>query len=466
MGTDRQRISPEVNQERVKTLYTNTRNGLLTYYAWWLSIIVVLFISDASKLGLATLVAVIVSASLVQHSLQKAFFNAESIEDENVWERRQTIVTSIEGFIVSAGAMLLLDLDQPLAVYAVVFLIIAAAFSAVLALVSSVQTYYSWMLVLLMPLAINLGLSGKSFYIIIAVMVMLAGASTASLLAKGLHKEFLRSLQLRFENLDLIEKVKKERNIAEQERNRAEKANTDKSRFLAATSHDLRQPLHALDLFLGGLKNRLQIEENRKILGNAQASSRALGDLLNALLDVSRLDAGEVTVHKQILTLQPLLQESCNELYPVAQAKGLTLKLRCADNLYINTDAILFTRVLRNYILNAIHYTQQGTILVGVRKRGSDVRLEVWDTGRGIDAKQQKHIFDEYYQIDNPERDSEKGLGLGLAIVKRLSDLLGHPIGFKSELGRVHVFISRCRRLHCRIILNLKRKIWVIISMT
>lgn len=440
MGTDTQLISPEVNQERVQTLYTNTRDGLLTYYAWWLSIIVVLFISDASTLGLVTLVAAIVSASLVQQSLQKAFFNAESIEDENVWERRQTIVTSIEGFIVSAGAMLLLDLDQPLAVYAVVFLIIAAAFSAVLALVSSVQTYYSWMLVLLMPLAINLGLSGKSFYIIIAVLVILAGASTASLLAKGLHKEFLRSLQLRFENLDLIEKVKKERNIAEQERSRAEKANTDKSRFLAATSHDLRQPLHALDLFLGGLKNRLQIEENRKILGNAQASSRSLGDLLNALLDVSRLDAGEVTVHKQILPLQPLLQESCNELYPVAQAKGLTLKLRCADNLYINTDAILFTRVLRNYILNAIRYTQQGTILVGVRKRGSDVRLEVWDTGRGIDDKQQKHIFDEYYQIDNPERDSEKGLGLGLAIVKRLSDLLGHPIGFKSELGRGSCF--------------------------
>jgi len=440
MGTDTQLTSSMVNQDRIRILYTNSRESMLLLVAWVALIAVLLLFDGANVVGVMIWVMLLIIIQLFELRNLRDFFSFQIIRTPDVWERYKVMVSFAQAFVISTGTMLMMQLEQNVITYVTILFIILPAFASATTLATSVKSHYALLLGLLVPLAVKAALSEDPVFWILSGFVLFCAIPGSALVGKQMSGSFIDTLNLRFENEELLKTVQKERNIAEQERNRAEKANTDKSRFLAATSHDLRQPLHALDLFLGGLKNRLQIEENRTILGNAQASSRALGDLLNALLDVSRLDAGEVTVQKQILPLQPLLQESCNELYPVAQAKGLTLKLRCADNLYINTDAILFTRVLRNYILNAIRYTQQGTILVGVRKRGSDVRLEVWDTGRGIDDKQQKHIFDEYYQIDNPERDSEKGLGLGLAIVKRLSDLLGHPIGFKSELGRGSCF--------------------------
>ena len=133
-------INKELHQERVRILYTSIRGGLLTYYAWWISTLLVLAVSGANAVGLTVLVTAIISASLVQSKIQKAFFNAEVIEDESAWERREVVVSSVEGLIVSVGAMLLLDLNQPLAVYAVVFLIVAVAFAAVLSLVASIKT--------------------------------------------------------------------------------------------------------------------------------------------------------------------------------------------------------------------------------------------------------------------------------------------------------------------------------------
>lgn len=445
MKTEQKHLPLSLHQERVRILYTNTRDGLLTYYAWWISIILALFVSDANTTALIVLAATIVLASFVQRRLQKAFFNAEVIEDVNVWERRQTIVSSIEGFIVSAGAMFILDLDQPLVVYVIVFLIVVAAYSAVLALVSSIQTYYGWMIVLLMPLAVKLGLSENSLYIIIAILIPLASVFTASFLAKNLHEEFLRSLQLRFENAELLKTV-------QAEKSRAEKANTDKSRFLAATSHDLRQPLHALDLFLGGLKNRLREPDAVELLLQAQASSGALRELLNALLDVSRLDAGDVKAQIEKVQLMPIMRECYTEFLPIAQAKGLELRLRANPDFCVKTDALLLARMLRNLIGNAIRYTDSGVILIGARKKGKEVSIAVWDTGKGISEQQQAHIFDEYYQVGNPERDSEKGLGLGLAIVKRLSELLQHPIGFTSEVGKGSCFYISAPYCECALV--------------
>jgi hypothetical protein len=146
--TESKYLQQELHQERVRILYTSIRGNFLTYYGWWISTLLVLVVSGANAVSLAFLVTAIISASLVQKNIQKAFFNAEAIEDENAWERKEVVVSSVEGLIVSAGAMLLLDLDRALVVYSVVFLIMAAAFAAVLSLVASIKTYYGWVLAL------------------------------------------------------------------------------------------------------------------------------------------------------------------------------------------------------------------------------------------------------------------------------------------------------------------------------
>lgn len=434
-----QQLPPSVDEERVRILYTNTRDGLLTYYAWWLSVILILFISDASITGLIFLAIAIVSASLVQKKLQKDFFNTGTIEDENKWELKQTVVTSIEGFIVSSGGMLLLDLDQPLAVYAIVFLLVAAAFSAVLALVSSIQTYYGWIFALLIPLAIKLGLSGNSFYIIIGGLVLLAGASTAYLLAKSLHKEFLRSLQLRSENLDLLEAVKQERNIATQERNRAEEANQDKTRFLASASHDLRQPIHALGLFADALENKLHEPEQLELMGKMKEATTAMDDLLHSLLDISRLDAEVIKVDAKPIMMKNLLAKMVDSLQPVSEEKRVKLTLECPVCAVVS-DAVLLESIFRNLLGNALKYTDKGKVYVHCVLVGNQVVVSIEDSGIGISQENQALIFGDFYQVHNPERDRAKGLGLGLSIAKKSCELLGHKLCFKSELGKGSTF--------------------------
>ena len=146
------------------------------------------------------------------------------------------------------------------------------------------------------------------------------------------------------------------------------------------------------------------------------------------------------------------MRECYAEFLPIAQAKGLELRLRANPDFCVKTDAVLLARMLRNLIGNAIRYTDSGAILIGARKKGKEVNIAVWDTGKGISQQQQKHIFDEYYQVGNPERDSEKGLGLGLAIVKRLSALLQHPIGFTSEVGKGSCFYISAPYCECELV--------------
>lgn len=439
MGTTKQQLSAAVNQERVRILYTNTRDGLLTYYAWWISIVLVLVVSGADTIGLIVLTAAILLASLVQKKLQKEFFNTENIKDENKWELKQTVVSSVEGLIVSSGAMLLLDLDKPLVVYVVVFLIVAAAFSAVLALVSSIQTYFGWMLVLLVPLAINLGLSGNSFYIIIAGMVLLAGLSTAALLAKSLHEEFLRSLQLRSENLDLLRTVKQERNVAKLERKRAEQANRDKTRFLASASHDLRQPLHALGLFTDALEHQLNDPEQLELMGKVKEATIAMDGLLHSILDISRLDAEVIKLDVKPVLISKLLERIVDSFQPQAQMKNINLTLECKPCAVIS-DTILLENILRNILGNALKYTGKGSIYVRCEVLADKVSVSIQDSGMGISKENQSLIFGEFYQIHNPERDRTKGLGLGLSIAKRSAELLGHKLHLQSELGKGTTF--------------------------
>jgi len=211
----------------------------------------------------------------------------------------------------------------------------------------------------------------------------------------------------------------------------AERANQAKSRFFAAASHDLRQPLHALSLFVAALKARNQQAEAQFLIDNIEASTAAMELLFNSLLDISRLDAGVIEAHPAHFSLQKMLYDLEQQFSALAAEKQLRLRFRpCDFTLY--SDPLLIERILANLIANAIRHTDDGGVLVTCRRHGRSVRLSVIDTGRGIPPDQQKNVFQEFVQLHNPARDRSKGLGLGLAIVSRLGRLLGLRIDLRS----------------------------------
>ncbi|MBK9236966.1 MAG: response regulator [Rhodoferax sp.] len=216
----------------------------------------------------------------------------------------------------------------------------------------------------------------------------------------------------------------------------AEAATQAKSRFLAAASHDLRQPLHALGMFVARLSQLPMDEQTRQLVGSLEASVLAMQNLLDALLDVSRLEAESVKIRVRPMAVSELFDQLRETLSATATAKGLRLRVRPSAT-WILSDPSLLHRVLLNLVGNAIRYTDVGTVLLACRPWGDGrlARIEVWDSGIGIAPEHQAEVFKEFFQVGNPQRNREQGLGLGLNIVQRTTRLLGHRLHLRSELG-------------------------------
>ena len=228
-------------------------------------------------------------------------------------------------------------------------------------------------------------------------------------------------------------------------RDGAESANQAKSSFLAAASHDLRQPIHALGLYLAALRQRPLDAQGNDIALRMDGSLAALDTMFNALLDISRMDAGAVLPQPRAFDLEAMLRRLADEFSAQAAQAGVRLGVRIAAGepaCNALTDPLLLERVLRNLIGNAVKYTRQGGVLVTCRPRGiSTWRVEVWDTGPGIPDTERERVFDEFYQVGNPERDRRSGLGLGLSIVRRTARLLKLPLALHSQPGRGSRFV-------------------------
>ena len=219
----------------------------------------------------------------------------------------------------------------------------------------------------------------------------------------------------------------------------ADTANLSKTKFLAAVSHDLLQPLNAARLFSGALSESIQEEKNQTL---AQSVSNSLDDvesLLRTLVDISKLDAGVVKADPISFSLKRLLDTLATEFKQLANTEGLDFRY-ISTKATIRSDSQLLARILRNFLTNAIRYTGQGKILLGCRRRGDNLVIQVCDTGNGIPAEKQTEIFQEFQQLKNDRPGQDKGLGLGLAIVDKISRVLGHKIRVSSEEGRGSVF--------------------------
>jgi signal transduction histidine kinase/ActR/RegA family two-component response regulator len=224
-----------------------------------------------------------------------------------------------------------------------------------------------------------------------------------------------------------------------------ELANLAKSRFLAAASHDLRQPLHALGLFVAQLHGRLRTNERRRIVARIDAALSAMNELFNALLDISKLDAGVLTPSITEFPVAKLLDRVETTFTGAAREKGLSLRV-ISSSAWVRSDFILLERIVFNLVSNAVRYTSSGGMVVGCRNRDVNLRIEVWDTGPGVPQDQQQNIFGEFYRLGAPGA----GLGLGLAIVDRLCRLLDHSVRLTSILGKGSCFSITVPRVAAR----------------
>ncbi|GAB3364621.1 MULTISPECIES: hybrid sensor histidine kinase/response regulator [Giesbergeria] len=257
--------------------------------------------------------------------------------------------------------------------------------------------------------------------------------------ARNLGQAARDSIEIKFDNERLVMQLRAQTQRALEAQEAAEHANQDKSRFLAAASHDLRQPLHAMGLFLETLRRSPLNDHQSLVLGHARTASRAAAEMLTTLLDYSRLEAGVVKAHRAPFSVQALLSALEQEFGGQADAASLVYRTRETSAAAL-ADRALVDLVMRNLISNALRYTPKGGVLIACRQRRMRLALEVWDTGVGIPKEQIGEIFREFHQLGNPERDRRKGLGLGLAIVKRLVAEMGTQVEVFSCVGRGSVF--------------------------
>jgi signal transduction histidine kinase len=248
-------------------------------------------------------------------------------------------------------------------------------------------------------------------------------------------RAIVNQIRLRYENGQLVEELQRQNTAAEEARARAEEASKSKSRFFAAANHDLRQPLHSLGLFATALRNGSVDESGRKLIDQILQCTESLEQLFDNLLDISRLDAGQVEVKREVVPVNAVFDRLRSTFAQQAQEKGLKLTVRRSKAL-LATDPTLLFRILSNLVSNAIRYSDKGGVLVACRRRVRSVSIEVWDSGMGIPLEQHERIFEEFYQLNNPSRDRSRGLGLGLATVRRVAQLLDHPLKLRSTPGR------------------------------
>lgn len=270
---------------------------------------------------------------------------------------------------------------------------------------------------------------------VLAVLIVFFGLILTGL-ARDTYRVFAESVLIRLQQNKSNQQLR-------QALSQAESAMAAKTRFLASASHDLRQPMHTLSLFGAALDKRPMDDEGRVIVTQMNLALQSLSSQMDALLDISKLDANVVPVNNQVFALQPWLARLQREFQPAALRKQLLLRLDCPPEACVESDPVLLERVVRNLIDNAIKYTMRGEVAIEVN-RGQDEevwRLSVRDTGMGIPEHEQQRIFEEFYQVGNPERDRAKGLGLGLSIVTRLVDLLDLHLGLRSAPGHGSSFM-------------------------
>jgi signal transduction histidine kinase/CheY-like chemotaxis protein len=395
-------------------------------------------ISHKTVIGWLACMTVNQAWRLVLHTRFRACAPAPA--DMEKWANLWTLGALISGLVWGAATFLFFVPGSHIHQGFLVVLVFGVTSAAVLLIGTYLPAFYAFVIPALVPIILRNVAEGEPAHLTLA---FIAAVSTLAILSFGRRYNgvLVESLRNRFENEALARELsqragelERARASAERARADAEAANRSKTQFFAAASHDLRQPLHALGLFAAALSERVKDPQVVPVVNSINASVDALDSLFDALLDLSKIDAGAVQPNISDFALAPMLERLRIDFAPEAQERGLLLRVR-PTALHLRSDALLVERILRNLIGNALRYTPSGRVLVAARRRGCGVVLEVRDTGRGIAPREHERIFEEFYQSGTPERNSRKGLGLGLSIVRRLAQLLDAPVTLRSAPG-------------------------------
>jgi signal transduction histidine kinase len=410
----------DVKAELVRYLYRQAPASIVTLFVVAGILAYILWDTVPQQWMIGWLIALVVVNTLRFAQISLFFRRNPPVQGIERWAVFSAAGSALVGTVWAVACFLFLDPAHPISLITITVILMGVAAGSIVNLASYLPSF--WVVV------------GPSMGALIGVLIwhggtvsntvaLLAGVASMAYIvgARNVHRLLNESLQLSFENLAL--------------RRDAEHANAAKTRFLAAASHDLRQPIHALGLLLATLADRVKDAGSAPVLKQLDGAVDAIDSMLNSLLDISKLDAGVVRPDIGPVELGALLERLNGEHQPIARVTGNELRMR-PTSVVVLSDATMLQRILANLISNALRYTANGRVLVGARRCGGSIRIEVYDNGPGIPQDSLEDIFLEFHQLGNPERDRRKGLGLGLAIVKRLAGLLGHKIDVRSTVGR------------------------------
>ena len=413
-------------QEKIALLYRNTPTGCISV-VFAVAIVMLVLWSQTSR---ALLIAWAIAEGIVATTAYVDYRRFIRLGFTGDAPKRKTALAFLSALAWASAPLLLMPAALE---YQVLLLLVICiiAFSGTVYFSYHTPAFYAFVFPLLIITALSLLLQGGRVQVILSIGMI--GMLFAVLrFGKNFNDALTRAITVSLENKALVNELTEQKETAI-------KANLAKTRFLASASHDLRQPMHTIGLLVALLRNRGGPPEQNNIIEKIHSATQAMENLFTGLLDISKLDAGMVKANVENFAIADVLASAQVHFVPQAEENGLVLRvIPCSAR--VKSDAVILERIVANLVANAVRYTKTGRIVLGCRRRASAIDVQVWDTGIGIAQDRQVEIFQEFFQLDNPERDRTKGLGLGLSIVKRSADLLGHRIAVRSIPGKGSCF--------------------------
>lgn len=423
----------QIKSEKIKVLYRHlppllTVNGLVSLalvYGIWASVNAGLLL-----VWLFCMLLMIVWRGATYLRYKQSTGHSDTTVEAK-WGTQFTAGSAMAGVLWGAAGVLFYTPSDLTSQFFVLFILMGMGAGSMASLTIHLPAFYLFFPTMMLPIGVVLLTQDEPIMVALGLCAFLY-VGGLSYFARTLNRSLVESLSLRFENIDLVKKYKVQKEEAEM-------ANIAKSKFLAAASHDLRQPLHALTLLHSVLQDRIDDDQSRKIMRQINVSTAAMESLFDTLLDISRLEAGALVPSINHFELQDIIDKLHNDYVMESAKRGLSYVCEPCD-VVLKTDPVLLEQILRNYLTNAFRYTHKGEIKLHCEPVVNGVNIHVTDTGIGIAKQQQVEIFREFHQINNVERDRSKGMGLGLAIVHRVAHLLHHPIFVESNVGAGSTF--------------------------
>jgi len=391
------------------------------------SALAALFYSEQNYLYTVLWLASIYIFSIIRFYFYFKWAKGDSSISVEKWAQMGVSFSLVSGFQWAATTLIFFNSNSVIDVSILTLVLLAMISAAVGSLSVIPAAFAGYTAPITIFLFITLLKSGNPDYHIFAYMLVVY-ITASSIFCRNTYKSNMYGIRLSIENITLIENL-------QTEKEKAESANIAKSKFLASASHDLRQPLQSMTLFTEALKENLKVPENINLADRITKSHDALRDLLNALLDISKLDAEGIEIQNISFDITQITNELYADFQPLVSQKHQQMAISKSSHI-VFSDPIITKRMLQNLIANAVYHSPEDSmIIIETKIQDKSLLINIKDDGPGISIEEQQHIFDEFYQLKNPERDRKKGLGLGLAIVKRLSILLGSDIKLESSAG-------------------------------